>query len=894
MADFENTLAAPANYYDPKTMNSLILEYLQGQRKQQQQPQQFIGKFAPLGVAGELMKDIGNRMQLNRLIGQQNQLQQSQPDVSVPGALGNSSSSSLSSPVSSSPSLFSGNPLGGIGSAISNAFTGGSTSSSSTQGQSASGGQTGQQYPTMSDNSQLTPDFMAKVAHIESGGNPNLGWNHAGNRGLYQFGPEEERRYGLNSSNWNDPNAQHRALHMEMRDISRVLSSKGIDPTSENMYFVHQQGMGGGPALLSADPNTPAWQALLPSYKGNEVLAKSAINNNIYKGMPGYGKPVDQITAGEFRSGWASKFGSPALTNPQIATSPATSPDTTPSQSTAATSPVAAPGATLAQAPGQATPPASTAPAATTAPGQPNFEPYQAKPIPPTQADRQWAQQEAQRINSLKRINPAQFAAEADKFRTLMTTQDNRTMYGQQFTGNRWTGYQPVGPAPTEYYNEPETKIGDVAVPGRNFYRVYDKNGVPHLMPLTEIGQQSSTQSSTQSPPPASSGSPATPTPSTPTPAAPAPQTPAPPPGPKIATASGDIPLPSFASISPETAPSAPPSSKDQIKQMVSEAPDLRPNPPANLHDIRADLRYQDERKEYADSTKDYQTQYRKIAGETEDARNNVRSLKLAQNILNDPKVINGLAQEGRMTFEKALDLAGVKSGTDRAAITAVLKKLANGQMVSQIRESTLGQGTAVRETEAKAIREANYDPNNVTPGNLALMKVMERAEQRIVDGGDLANAYTKRFGRLDNGYHHLLAQYASEHPIFTDQELSDPNFLKNLMGTAGKEPEVTGPAGSNPPYQAALSKTQAGDFIPGPAFAGRGLPGGSPGQKLLGLGGAVTAGSIPGAVASRGPAILEALKGGTGHGIGDWAKGGAAFWTVEHLLDALWGSKGK
>jgi hypothetical protein len=41
---------------------------------------------------------------------------------------------------------------------------------------------------------------------------------------------------------------------------------------------------------------------LAPYYGGNEKLAKSAIST-IHPGMTGYGKPVDQITAGDFRNG---------------------------------------------------------------------------------------------------------------------------------------------------------------------------------------------------------------------------------------------------------------------------------------------------------------------------------------------------------------------------------------------------------------------------------------------------------------------------------------------------------------------------------------------------------------------------------------------------------------
>lgn len=53
----------------------------------------------------------------------------------------------------------------------------------------------------------------------------------------------------------------------------------------------------------------------------------------------------------------------------------------------------------------------------------------------------------------------------------------------------------------------------------------------------------------------------------------------------------------------------------------------------------------------------------------------------------------------------------------------------------------------------------------------------------------------------------------------------------------------VTGPAGSNPSYQANANATPTGQPIPGPTFEGRGLPGGTPGQKAGNLATAVSSG---------------------------------------------------
>ena len=50
--------------------------------------------------------------------------------------------------------------------------------------------------------------------------------------------------------------------------------------------------------------------------------------------------------------------------------------------------------------------------------------------------------------------------------------------------------------------------------------------------------------------------------------------------------------------------------------------------------------------------------------------------------------------------------------------------------------------------------------------------------------------------------------------------------------GPQALPPEVTGPAGENPPYHQATQDTPTGNVIPGPMLKGRGLPGGSTGEK--------------------------------------------------------------
>jgi hypothetical protein len=153
----------------------------------------------------------------------------------------------------------------------------------------------------------LAPDaYVARLFHIESGGNPNA--VTGSNRGLGQFGPQEEARYGITAANRTDPEVQAAAVRREAQEHAATLrAALGRDPTAGELYLAHQQGVAGAPALLSADPNMPAWQAVRKYYP-SDAIAKKAITGNIPSTHPLYGQDADAVTAGNFTKLWIDKF----------------------------------------------------------------------------------------------------------------------------------------------------------------------------------------------------------------------------------------------------------------------------------------------------------------------------------------------------------------------------------------------------------------------------------------------------------------------------------------------------------------------------------------------------------------------------------------------------------
>jgi hypothetical protein len=150
------------------------------------------------------------------------------------------------------------------------------------------------------------PGYITRLFQIESGGNPAA--VTGSNRGLGQFGPAEEAKYGITDANRSSYDAQAAAVAREASEhIPALQKALGRPPTAGEAYLTHQQGVAGGPALLTASPDQPAWMAIRPYYK-SDTIAKQAISGNVPSNHPLYRTDVNQITAGDFRNLWTSKF----------------------------------------------------------------------------------------------------------------------------------------------------------------------------------------------------------------------------------------------------------------------------------------------------------------------------------------------------------------------------------------------------------------------------------------------------------------------------------------------------------------------------------------------------------------------------------------------------------
>lgn len=147
----------------------------------------------------------------------------------------------------------------------------------------------------------LDPAEALTVADIESGGGTQPDRAGSKYRGVFQLSPDLYRKYGGDPSNVGD---QVRAGLQSLRDTKAALGrSLGREPTPDEVYLAHQQGVAGATALLAADRDARAADVIAPYYQ--DGLNVRAITGNLPSGT---GAGAD-TTAGQFIDVWRGRYG---------------------------------------------------------------------------------------------------------------------------------------------------------------------------------------------------------------------------------------------------------------------------------------------------------------------------------------------------------------------------------------------------------------------------------------------------------------------------------------------------------------------------------------------------------------------------------------------------------
>ena len=187
-------------------------------------------------------------------------------------------------------------PTGGMGG------TSGGPSAAPAQAQGQAPAPTGGMYDQVAQIAQANGataadvPYLQRLAQVESGANPSA--RNGSSTGLFQFHPDTFQQAGGGDIN-SVADQTKAALALAQRDRAK-LQQMGVPVTDANLYIMHQQGAGGGPALLTAPPEVNAIAALTPAYGGNAARARQAIVGN---------GGNEDMTAGEFVNYWQNRWG---------------------------------------------------------------------------------------------------------------------------------------------------------------------------------------------------------------------------------------------------------------------------------------------------------------------------------------------------------------------------------------------------------------------------------------------------------------------------------------------------------------------------------------------------------------------------------------------------------
>jgi len=138
----------------------------------------------------------------------------------------------------------------------------------------------------------LDPNYMMRMAVIESGGNPKAFNEGSKASGLYQFIPSTAKQYGLKDPfDWKANTDA--AIKLSIDNRNYLTKALGREPQPWELYLAHQQGAAGAAELLT-NPNKPA----------GEFVGDSAITSN--GGKAG-------MSAGQFAKMWENKYNGTTL-----------------------------------------------------------------------------------------------------------------------------------------------------------------------------------------------------------------------------------------------------------------------------------------------------------------------------------------------------------------------------------------------------------------------------------------------------------------------------------------------------------------------------------------------------------------------------------------------------
>lgn len=145
--------------------------------------------------------------------------------------------------------------------------------------------------------------YLRRTYQVESAGGADTRSNGS-SQGDFQFLPATFRSVMPNGNIDSPADQAQAALLLARRAADNLRERLGREPTPAEIYMVHQQGDGGGTALLTAPVDRPAVEVLTPFYRARFGDRAAAVAR---RAVTGNGGRAD-MTAGEFSAYLQNRF----------------------------------------------------------------------------------------------------------------------------------------------------------------------------------------------------------------------------------------------------------------------------------------------------------------------------------------------------------------------------------------------------------------------------------------------------------------------------------------------------------------------------------------------------------------------------------------------------------
>lgn len=184
----------------------------------------------------------------------------------------------------------------------------------------------------------------------------------------------------------------------------------------------------------------------------------------------------------------------------------------------------------------------------------------------------------------------------------------------------------------------------------------------------------------------------------------------------------------------------------------------------------------------------------------------------LLEKLAADPNTIQGMGADASITMRRIADAFGIKS--EGLAPTQVFQALVN-QFALEMRSTSNGGGMpgSMSDKDLSFLRSMAPSISNTPEGNLALIRIMKRINDRNAEVAKLASNYAENNnGRLDRRFQPLLSQWSEKHPLFGD--MAQPQ----AQAEQAKAPEAApAQAAAKPMAPAELDALPVGHIVTSP-----------------------------------------------------------------------------